>query len=479
MTFLHPAFLAAGVAIGLPVLVHFLTRPRPVRMPLSTVRFILKAVQQRRARHRLRDALVLLLRIAAVALLVWAFARPLTGEKPLVAAAAEGNGARVVVLDQSASMGATVRGVSAFEKARPVAGEFLSPGGGTRANLVLAAAAPRAAFDAPTANAGALRDELRGAAVRPERLDAQAAINLAARMLAAAPPGHRRELVIVSDFQRGNWAAADFSPLPQDTKIELKSVADADPAHAAGRANVGIVRVGTPGRVEQHREARVEIEVGNYSPAARDVTVELALGKGTYRVSGLCPPGLTTTLWTNVIPTEAGWQTGEARLVGVEDALKADDRRAVVLEVRPSPTFVLVTRESTRPQATSSHFVERALAPAVVRQGQTVRGGARVVRVSPDKLDRDAIAPADLVVVDHPGRLSAPAANLLAGAMRRGRAVLYVAAETIDATNLKLIADAAGADMKMPVEFLPPGAGQVRRGLFLAEVRKVEAPFAV
>jgi hypothetical protein len=52
--FTHPwAIPIAAIAVGLPVLVHWLTRPRPVRVPLSTLRFVREAVQERRARHRL------------------------------------------------------------------------------------------------------------------------------------------------------------------------------------------------------------------------------------------------------------------------------------------------------------------------------------------------------------------------------------------------------------------------------------------
>src|SRR5205085_2516643 len=85
MTFLHPWAIFCGLAaVALPLVIHWLTRPRPVRLPLSTVRFVRQAVQQRRARHRLRDALVLGLRALAVLLLAWAIARPLLGEQPLV-----------------------------------------------------------------------------------------------------------------------------------------------------------------------------------------------------------------------------------------------------------------------------------------------------------------------------------------------------------------------------------------------------------
>src|SRR5260370_18748831 len=80
MGFLHPWAIGLGIAAAvLPVMIHWLTRPRPVRLPLSTIRFVREAVQQRRARNRLRDWLVLGLRTLAVLFLAWAVARPLVG----------------------------------------------------------------------------------------------------------------------------------------------------------------------------------------------------------------------------------------------------------------------------------------------------------------------------------------------------------------------------------------------------------------
>ena len=45
-------------------------------------------------------------------------------------------------------------------------------------------------------------------------------------------------------------------------------------------------------------------------------------------------------------------------------------------------------------------------------------------------------------MLDHPGRLPAESIKLLASLLRRGRPVLYVAAEPADATNLGVLADA-------------------------------------
>lgn len=167
---------------------------------------------------------------------------------------------------------------------------------------------------------------------------------------------------------------------------------------------------------------------------------------------------------------------GSAKLADADDALRADQERPFALDVRPSPAYLLVSREDAKPAATSSHFVERALAPVIGKQG---RRTARVTRVPAARLDRDSVAGSELVVLDHPGKLAQGSAALLADLMRRGRSVLYVASEPADATNLRLIADAAGQDLKLPVEFLPPSAGQPRRGLFLADVRRNEAPFSV
>lgn len=475
MNFLHPWALGIGAAaVGLPLVIHWLTRPRPVRMPLSTVRFVMEAVQQRRARYRLRDWIILLLRVAAVALLAWAFARPITDTKPLVPPVASASGTtRIVLLDQSQSTAATANGIAAFDRAKPIAARYLGAGAGVRANLIFAAARPRPVFERVSTNLGALRDELAAATSRPERLDLQAAINRAGEMLAADGQAARRELVIISDFQRANWAAADFSPLPKDTLIQIESVA---PAEAP--ANVSVQRIAAGGRVEQGREVPVEVEVGNFSKAARTVRVELTIGGASYQLSGLCPPGAKTTLVAAVVPKDAGWQTGAARVLGGEDALPADDVRPFVLDVRPTPTYAMVTRESAKPRATSSHFLERALAPAATTDRAGERHVERVIRLSPaTDSDKEKLAAADLIVLDHPGKLPPDWIDLLAGMVRRGRGMLYVAAEPIDATNLKLFADAAGSDLKLPVKYLPPPAGQSRRDLFLAETAKDQAPF--
>src|SRR5262245_15624656 len=110
MSVLHMWALGLGVAAAtLPVIIHRLTRPKPITLPTSTLRFIQGAVRERRASHRLRDLVVLALRTAAVALLALAFARPFLGESD--ASTGAESATRVVLLDVSQSLAAGERGI--------------------------------------------------------------------------------------------------------------------------------------------------------------------------------------------------------------------------------------------------------------------------------------------------------------------------------------------------------------------------------
>jgi len=473
MTFLHPWAAGLGVAaIALPIAIHFLTKPRPVRVALSTIRFVREAVQEKKSRHRLRDFLVLLLRAAAVALICWAFARPMTGAKPMIDPAAPGTVVRVILIDDSLSMAAVSNATTAFDRARTSAATYLRYQSGLRADVIFAAARPMPVFDKVSSNIAALHDAVEAAVPQPQRADAQAALNRAGGILASAPQGNgsRMELVIISNFQRNNWSSVDFSPIPKDAVIQLESVAQEKQPD-----NLGILRIGAKGRLEQGREVRLEAEIGNYSDASRDIQVEVDLGSVAYHLQGTCPPRVATTLSALVtLPASAGWFSGEAKLIGSSDALAADDTRPVVVEVRPFPVYALLTRESSTPHASSSYFLERALVPAKALPGTA---SETVERMDPSLLGRDAVGRASLLVLDHPGVLSDETINLLATLVRRGRGMLYVAAEPVDAQNLARFARVAGEDLKMPVEFVPPDAAQPRHDLFLLEWRHDQEPF--
>jgi hypothetical protein len=494
MDVLHFSAIAIGAAaLALPVAIHFLTRPRPVRIPLSTVRFVRQAVRDQRARHRLRDWLVLALRTLAVALLALCFARPQWQQRPLVDLNAnETNISRVAILDCSQSMGTQFGGKDTMQLARVQAARFLEGGSGLRANLILAAAQPRAVFESLSSNLPILRDELKAAESSPERLDPQAAVNRAAVLLGAssgennesttqAPKQQRRELVVVSDFQRTNWSSVDFSVLPEGTVIQLESVVG-----EALRPNVAIENVALAQRATWGSSPNLEITVANYSAEPSSLRCQVEVDQNVVVLENICQPFAKVSMVHPITLSTQGWLSGRATLLDNNDWLTADDQYPFALQVQSRPVHALITRQSPAKRATSSYFLEQALLDEVVvdagdkaaspQKGQSTTTGVR--RVFSNEFDLQAIDGCQLLVIDHPGKFSDEQIDLLATLLRRGRSVFYVVSEQIDAVNIKRLRENLGAELQSPVDF-DLDRGSERINLAIASVQRQSSPFSI
>src|SRR5437867_2238775 len=168
MSFLHIWAIAIGAtALLAPLAVHFLTKPRPVSYPLSTIRFLREVIEQRRARSRIRDLIVLLLRMLAVGMLAMALARPLWEQAPQVPAQSAGQASRVVLIDVSQSMSAGLAGSNALQRAQAVALRYLDYAPGMHADVVFVGAKPRDVFGRLSPNLASLRESVKQATVRP------------------------------------------------------------------------------------------------------------------------------------------------------------------------------------------------------------------------------------------------------------------------------------------------------------------------
>ena len=112
MSFLYPMFLVGAVAAAVPILLHLLRREAAPEVRFSAVRFLRREPTEQSRRQRLRELLLLTLRVAAILLLAAAFARPY-----IIGGALVTSSVTIVVLDTSLSMGAPGR----FERARDLA----------------------------------------------------------------------------------------------------------------------------------------------------------------------------------------------------------------------------------------------------------------------------------------------------------------------------------------------------------------------
>lgn len=205
MSFLSPLLLLGLGTIAVPILVHLIQRERKRVIEFPSLMFVQKIPYQSVRRRRIRHWALLLMRAAAIALIVAAFARPFLPARAAAALAASGGTREVVILlDQSASMGYGDR----WQRARDEASRVVdSLDGADKATLVLFGRNAEENVRA-TSDKGRLQSAVRTATLTAGGTRFGPALKLAESILARSTL-QRREAVLISDFQKSGWSGSD------------------------------------------------------------------------------------------------------------------------------------------------------------------------------------------------------------------------------------------------------------------------------
>lgn len=115
MQFLYPSFLFALAALAIPIILHLFYFRRFKKVYFTNVRFLKEVKEETSARSKLRNLLVLLMRLLTILFLVLAFAQPFIPQDTEVK---KGEKAVSVFLDNSFSMDALSQDVKLLEKAK-------------------------------------------------------------------------------------------------------------------------------------------------------------------------------------------------------------------------------------------------------------------------------------------------------------------------------------------------------------------------
>jgi len=207
-------------AIAIPVLIHLIQRERKRVVEFPSLMFVRRIPYQSVRRRRIRHWFLLLLRTAAVALIVAAFARPFLRRSATASAVSGGARDIVILLDQSASMGYGDHWNKAREAARVV---VRGMGANDRATLVLFARNAEENMRA-TSDRGRLEGAVNAAKVGSGATRYGPALKLAESILSRSPL-KRRETVLISDFQRAGWTGSEEVHFPEGMTISTVSVA--------------------------------------------------------------------------------------------------------------------------------------------------------------------------------------------------------------------------------------------------------------
>ena len=222
MSFLAPLFFVGLAALAIPVLIHLIQREKKEIIRFPSLMFVQRVPYKSVQRRRIHNWLLLMVRMAALALIVLAFARPFFAGQDLGAVA--GGGARevVILLDQSYSLGYADR----WEQAQAAAFETIDGlGPADRGSVVLFASGAEIALRSAAAGE---RDQLRAAVDVAAPVSGTTrfapALKVAGGILAdSALP--RREVVLISDFQRSGWRGEEGASLPDGATMTTVTIA--------------------------------------------------------------------------------------------------------------------------------------------------------------------------------------------------------------------------------------------------------------
>lgn len=303
MGFLYPVFLWALLAISIPILIHLFYFRRYKTVYFTNVRFLKEVKEQTSSSQRLRNLLVLLMRILAVAFLVLAFSQPFFIKKG-GSQAQEGSKDVSIFFDNSFSMSAESEGVRLLEKARSRAEEILAAYGPNDRIQILSSD-----FEGRDQRLLSKDDAL--ARIR----DIQTSFNVKemskvlSRQRQALESGNNKikEIYIISDFQRN---ASDFTtytdsvfklnlvPLQsiQNRNVSIDTVWFESPVQSLNQPNSLVVKIQNLGEVE-----------------ASNIRLALTLNGELRPIGTLTIPPLTAVYDTvNVTISKTGWY--EAKL---------------------------------------------------------------------------------------------------------------------------------------------------------------------
>ena len=388
MSFLAPWALLLAAAAGVPLLLHLLRRRSGDQRDFPAVRYLLRMEREHAREVRLKNLLLMVLRIAIVLALALAAARPV-GWLPGVGHAPT---AVAIVLDNSLSSSAA--GAEGPVLARLVAlarGVVDASAGGDRLWLVTMDGAVTGG------DAATLRAALAGARALDGAGDAAAALRRAAALVQESGIPARRVLV-VTDAQATTWAGVEAV-----AGVPVTVVAPAG-APVLNRAIVSVA-------VEpQHWDPRGTVRATVTGPDSTSWRVVL---DGRTLARGTAQPG--ATVLARVQPAARGWVAGTIELA--PDELRGDDVRHFAAQVGEPPAIAA--------DAASGVFLRGAV-DALVLGGRARRGDA-VLLASAERARRPALlfAPTDpLKVPDANRALERAGIPWRLGARREGPAPL-------------------------------------------------------
>src|SRR5881296_1561333 len=333
MSFLNPFLLFGSLALAIPILIHLVRREKSEIIPFSSLMFLLKVPKRSIRQQKIKNLLLMALRLLILALLVGAFARPYLTQPAKPAGNATANRGVVLMLDNSYSM----RYGNNFDRLKAEAQKRIDSMRAGDRMAIIAFNANASMLSRPTSDKNALKAAVDTLEPSFEGTVYYDAFTLADRALNQFG-GDQKELVVISDFQRNGWnRQSRESIIGTDVKTETVNLAVQTPN------NVGIDSVSVDQTsFTRTYTGRVIARIHNYRkdiPVDVPVTVSLndkEMGRKMLTVSA--NPALAEFTGFDL---PLGFSKGRVH-IDSNDPLKVDDDFLFALERREKLKLLIV-----------------------------------------------------------------------------------------------------------------------------------------
>lgn len=426
MRFGNPILLLGLLAIVVPIIVHLVNRQRARRQPFPAMAFLLKSNEKLARRLKIKQWLLLALRVSVFALLPLAMARP--------AAQCGGSGTSsdgrlptsvVLVVDDSGSMSTVTRGDSAWTDANDRAERVLRDlRAWDQAAVVIASARPEPVSGDPTEERRPVRDALASHAPVYGPSDLSAALATAVDLQRASRLPQQRT-VVLSDGTAAAWpdevdpeawaGLGDLQFESLDIGEDNCAITDLTWGRAED-AESGTMRFDAAVRCVGDAPARVELSLRADDVPAASAVASVVDGQGTgtfaVRLEGEDPVAVRVSLAQTAGPV-------------VDDdrwAAWVPERRVRVLAVNGDPRAVAYNDEL--------FYLRRAL------QAGAEQGRDAALQVVPvEGLGAADLASFDVVVLANVGSIPAAQVTRLEQFVASGGGLLMSAGSQVDAAR--------------------------------------------
>ncbi len=399
LTFLSPLFLIGSAAVAIPIALHLLKREPEARIKFAAVKMLKRAPVEHTARHRLRELLLLALRVASLLLLALAFARPFF----VRGGAATASGIRIVALDTSYSMSAPGR----FERAQQLGRDAVTQAAAGELVGVVTFADDATIATAPSADHVLATSTIDQARAGFGATRYRAALSAATQALS----GRRGTIVVVTDLQEGGWDAGDRVSVPEGTTIQIVDLGAMPP-------NLAVTSVRTAGD-------RIVAAVYNGGGVARDVRAHISIdGRSAGDATTTVAAGQTADV------TFPGGSRGTLVTVSVDDpdGVAADNIRHARFGAASRPGVLVITGSGalSREAFYLQHALEAGDAEGQSYVVSSISGGQLSTASDPGLDGNAAVVLASTRGLERRGR------EMLAAYVRSGGGLFIAAGPDVD-----------------------------------------------